>query len=99
VNTTATSDGPELPQVLAGKALVLTGGLEDFTRDEAVRAIETRGGRVTSSVSKKTDYVVVGVDPGSKAAKAAEVGVPILDEEGFKRLLDDGPADQEAAGE
>jgi DNA ligase (NAD+) len=50
-------------------------------------------------VSKKTDYVVVGVDPGSKAAKAAEVGVPILDEEGFKRLLDDGPADQEAAGE
>jgi DNA ligase (NAD+) len=99
VNTTAASDGPELPQLLAGKALVLTGGLEAFTRDDAVRAIEARGGRVTSSVSKKTDYVVVGVDPGSKAAKAAEVGVPILDEEGFKRLLDDGPADQEAAGE
>jgi DNA ligase (NAD+) len=99
VNTTAASDGPELPQLLAGKALVLTGGLEAFTRDDAVRAIEARGGRVTSTVSKKTDYVVVGVDPGSKVAKAAEVGVPILDEEGFKRLLDDGPADQEAAGE
>jgi DNA ligase (NAD+) len=99
VNTTAASDGPELPQVLAGKAVVLTGGLEDFTRDEAVRAIEARGGRVTSSVSKKTDYVVVGVDPGSKAAKAAEVGVPTLDEAAFQRLLSDGPAEREAGGE
>jgi DNA ligase (NAD+) len=99
VNTTAASDGPELPQVLAGKAIVLTGGLDDFTRDEAVRAIEARGGRVTSSVSRKTDYVVVGVDPGSKAAKAAEVGVPTLDEAAFKRLLSDGPDGQEAGGE
>jgi DNA ligase (NAD+) len=99
VNTTATSDGPELPQVLTGKAIVLTGGLDNFTRDEAVRAIEARGGRVTSSVSKKTDYVVVGVDPGSKAAKAAEVGVPTLDEAAFQRLLSDGPAEREAGGE
>jgi DNA ligase (NAD+) len=102
VNTTADGgDGAELPQVLAGRAFVLTGGLDGFTRDEAVRAIEQRGGRVTGSVSKKTDYVVVGVDPGSKAAKAAELGVTTLDEEGFRRLLEEGPAGEGegAAGE
>jgi len=88
VNTRA--DGaaePTPPQVLAGKAVVLTGGLDGFTREEAERAVEERGGRVTSSVSKKTDYVVVGVGPGTKAAKAAELGVPILDESGFRELL------------
>jgi len=69
---------------------VLTGGLEGFTRDEAVRAIEERGGRVASSVSKKTDHVVVGSDPGSKAAKAAELGVSILDEAAFRELLEHG---------
>jgi DNA ligase (NAD+) len=102
VSTTADrGDGPELAQVLAGRAFVLTGGLDGLTRDEAVRAIEQRGGRVTGSVSKKTDYVVVGVDPGSKAAKAAELGVTILDEDGFLRLLEEGPAGggEGAAGE
>jgi DNA ligase (NAD+) len=91
VNTKADGrEGGDLPQVLAGKALVLTGGLEGFTRDDAVRAIEERGGRVASSVSKKTDHVVVGSDPGSKAAKAAELGVSILDEAAFRELLERG---------
>jgi DNA ligase (NAD+) len=75
---------------LAGWSLVLTGGLEGFTRDEAKQAIEDRGGKVASSVSKKTSAVVVGDDPGTKAAKAEELGVPILDEEAFVRLLETG---------
>jgi DNA ligase (NAD+) len=92
VNTRAdgSDEGPGLPQVLAGKSVVLTGGLEGFTRDEATRAVEDRGGRVASSVSKKTDYVVVGADPGTKAARAEELGVPTLDEAGFRELLDGG---------
>jgi DNA ligase (NAD+) len=92
VNTKADGDaGPELPQTLAGMAFVLTGGLDGLTRDEATRAIEDRGGRVASSVSKKTAYVVVGADPGSKAARAAELKVPILDEPAFVLLLERGP--------
>ncbi|HTE68165.1 MAG TPA: helix-hairpin-helix domain-containing protein, partial [Actinomycetes bacterium] len=88
VNTKADGDtGVELPQTLAGKAFVLTGGLDGFTRDQATKAIEDRGGRVASSVSKKTAYVVVGSDPGSKAARAAELGVPTLDEAAFQELL------------
>ncbi|HET8787885.1 MAG TPA: helix-hairpin-helix domain-containing protein, partial [Actinomycetes bacterium] len=79
--------GADLPQTLAGMSFVLTGGLDGFTRDEATRAIEDRGGRVASSVSKKTAYVVVGADPGSKAARAAELGVPTLDEAAFAALL------------
>ena len=93
VNTRAgggSGDGPRLPQVLAGKSLVLTGGLDGFTREEATRAVEDRGGRVAASVSRKTDYVVVGADPGTKAARAAELGVPVLDEAGFRELLDNG---------
>jgi len=90
--TTRAADGggPALPQTLAGKAFVLTGGLEGYTRDEAAHAIEERGGRVTASVSKKTDYVVVGADPGAKAARAAELGVPTLDEAAFRDLLERG---------
>jgi DNA ligase (NAD+) len=72
---------------LTGKAIVLTGGLEGFSRDEAIRAIEDLGGKVTSSVSKKTDYVVVGDNPGSKYDKAVELGVKTLDEKGLKKLL------------
>jgi DNA ligase (NAD+) len=72
---------------LAGKLFVLTGALEGMTRDEARAAIEARGGRITSSVSKKTSYLVVGVEPGSKYAKAQELGVPCLDEAAFRQLL------------
>ncbi len=74
-------------QVLARKTFVLTGGLESFTRDEAARMIKNLGGRVTASVTKKTDYVVAGTDPGSKYDKAKELGVKILDEAGFKKII------------
>ena len=73
--------------VFAGMQFVLTGSLETMTREEAKSAIESRGGRVTSSVSKKTTYVVHGKDPGSKLDKAKELGVEARDEEGFRRLL------------
>jgi DNA ligase (NAD+) len=71
----------------AGKQFVLTGTLEAFSRDEARAAIETRGGRVTSSVSKKTDYVVAGEEAGSKLDKATELGVKVIDEAAFKGML------------
>ncbi len=77
----------ELSGPLLGKTFVLTGSLEGFTRDEAAAAIEANGGKVTSSVSKKTDYVVVGENPGSKFAKAESLGVEILDEAAFKKLI------------
>jgi DNA ligase (NAD+) len=65
----------------------LTGTLADFTRDEARSEIESRGGRVSGSVSKKTDFVVAGDEAGSKLDKATELGVTVLDEEAFKKML------------
>lgn len=78
------------PQTLAGMSIVVTGSLARFNRDEATAAIVARGGKASGSVSKKTAYVVVGEAPGSKYDKAIELGVPVLDEEGFERLLSAG---------
>ena len=77
----------QLPQTLAGLIFVVTGGLESFTRDGISETITAHGGKAASSVSKKTDYVLVGTDPGSKLAKAQEIGVPVIDEARFKQLL------------
>jgi DNA ligase (NAD+) len=77
----------QLPQTLAGLTFVVTGGLESFTRDGISETIAGHGGKATSSVSKKTDYVLVGSDPGSKLAKAQELGVTVIDEARFKELL------------
>jgi len=81
---------PEKPAAapLAGKTFVFTGALEHLSREEAKALVTTRGGKVSSSVSSKTDYVVVGADPGSKFAKARELGVTILDEAAFRDLLE-----------
>jgi DNA ligase (NAD+) len=79
------------PKPLAGLTVVVTGSLQDFSRDSAAEAIASRGGKVSGSVSKKTSFVVVGDSPGSKYEKAVAAGVPILDEAGFTVLLNDGP--------
>lgn len=85
-----TADAPE--QVLEGLTIVVTGTLEGFSRDSAKEAIISRGGKASGSVSKKTDYVVVGEKAGSKETKARELGLKILDEAGFLRLLETGEA-------
>ena len=77
----------EMPQTLAGLTFVVTGGLNQFTRDSIAETITAHGGKPSSSVSKKTDYVLVGSDPGSKLAKAQELGVAIIDEARFLELL------------
>jgi DNA ligase (NAD+) len=82
------------PRTLEGLTIVVTGSLVDFSRDSAKEAILSRGGKASGSVSKKTDYVVVGDNAGSKAEKAEQLKVPILDEDGFKQLLADGPAQE-----
>jgi DNA ligase (NAD+) len=84
----AVADDGALP--LEGWTVVVTGTLEGFTRDEAKEALESRGAKVTGSVSKKTSAVVAGENPGSKLTKAEELGVPVLDEAAFRHLLDTG---------
>jgi DNA ligase (NAD+) len=79
--------GEAKPQTLAGLTFVVTGGLENFTRDSIAETITAHGGKPSSSVSKKTDYVLVGSDPGSKLAKAQDLGVTIIDESRFLELL------------
>lgn len=83
------------PSAVRGKSFVLTGTLSRWTREAAGAEIERRGGRVSSSPSKKTDYLVAGVEAGSKLEKAQALGVPILDEAAFAQLLDDEPAPPE----
>ena len=78
------------PKTLAGATIVVTGSLDGFSRDQAKEAIVSRGGKAAGTVSKKTDYVVVGQNPGSKAEQAAKLGVKILDEDGFRALLESG---------
>ena len=80
----------QLKQTLAGLTIVVTGSLNDFTRDGASEAITSRGGKAASSVSAKTDFVVAGDSAGSKLDKAQELGITILDEAGFKTLLEKG---------
>ena len=80
-------------KTLAGKTFVLTGTLPTLTRDEAAQMIEAAGGKVSGSVSKKTGYVVAGADAGSKLAKAEELGIAILDEDGLQALIRTGPQD------
>ena len=77
----------ELPQTLEGLTFVVTGGLEGFTRDSIAETISAHGGKPTNSVSKKTDFLLVGADPGSKLAKAQELGVTVIDEARFLELL------------
>jgi DNA ligase (NAD+) len=79
------------PGPLTGVTVVVTGSLRDLSRDQAIAAIQERGGKVTGSVSKKTGFVVVGADPGSKYDKAVQVKAPILDDDGFRVLLEEGP--------
>jgi DNA ligase (NAD+) len=84
---TDTSSTAMLDERFVGKTFVLTGKLENYTRDEAAKLIEDRGGRVSSSVSKKTDYVVAGSDAGSKLTKAESLGINILDEGTFRTMV------------
>ncbi|WP_018295755.1 NAD-dependent DNA ligase LigA [Corynebacterium lubricantis] len=82
--------GTQVERTLEGLTVVVTGTLENFSRDSAKEAILSRGGKASGSVSKKTDYVVAGENAGSKETKARDLGVPVLDEAGFQRLLETG---------
>lgn len=84
-------EGREGPRPLEGVTVVITGSLEDFSRDSATEAVQDLGGKVSSSVSKKTGFVVYGDSPGSKYDKALKLGVPLVDEAGFRVLLEKGP--------
>ncbi|GAB7004599.1 NAD-dependent DNA ligase LigA [Nocardioides sp. AN3] len=90
--TMADERDESVPRTLEGLTIVVTGSLTGFSRDSAKEAIISRGGKAAGSVSKKTDFVVVGENAGSKADKAEELGVPVLDEGGFVTLLEGGPS-------
>ncbi len=79
------------PQTLAGLTIVATGSLDNYTRDSIKETIIAAGGKAAGSVSKKTDYVIAGENAGSKLTKAEDLGVPVLDEEAFEKLLAAGP--------
>jgi DNA ligase (NAD+) len=87
------------PGPLDGTTVVVTGTLAGFSRDAATAAVQQRGGKISGSVSKKTSFVVVGESPGSKYDKAVQLGVPVLDEDGFRTLLADGPGAASARAE
>ncbi|MFC7402978.1 NAD-dependent DNA ligase LigA [Citricoccus sp. GCM10030269] len=87
------------PRTLEGVTVVVTGALEEYSRDSAKEAIITRGGKASGSVSKKTDFVVAGENAGTKLDKAESLGVHVLDEEGFRRLLAEGPGAVATGGE
>jgi DNA ligase (NAD+) len=89
-----TEETTETSGLLAGVKVVLTGTLERWTREAATQAIEARGGTVSGSVSGKTSFLVAGTSPGSKLTKAAALGVPVLDEQEFERLVEHGPEDR-----
>ena len=78
-------------RILAGVSVVITGTLPTYSRDDAAEAVRAAGGKVTSSVSKKTNFVVAGENAGTKYDKATELGITILDEPAFQRLLEGGP--------
>ena len=84
---------------LAGRTVVVTGSLDGFSREEAEDAVRAAGGKPAGSVSKKTDYLVAGPGAGSKLQKAAELGIPVLDEEGFRRLIAGDPPGSDAAAD
>lgn len=83
--------GDEGPRPLEGVTVVVTGTLQSHTRDGAKEALQNLGAKVTGSVSKKTGFVVVGDNPGSKYDKAMQLKVPVLDDDGFAVLLEQGP--------
>ena len=83
------------PRTLEGLTIVVTGSLDGFSRDEAKEAILARGGKASGSVSKRTDFLVAGENAGSKHDKAIQLKVPVLDEAGFRDLLEHGPPAQE----
>ncbi|MEN3345287.1 MAG: ligase, partial [Arthrobacter sp.] len=90
------------PRTLEGLTIVVTGSLQGYSRDEAKEAILVRGGKAAGSVSKNTSYVVAGENAGTKLDKAEQLGLPVLDEDGFRALLANGPsgsAGEEDAGE
>ncbi|MEX2289631.1 MAG: NAD-dependent DNA ligase LigA [Mycobacteriales bacterium] len=95
---TADEGADEGPRPLEGRTVVITGSLASYSRDSAIDAVQTRGGKVTGSVSKKTDFVVVGTEPGAaKYDKAVKLGVPMLDDAGLTVLLEQGPDAARAA--